>query len=115
MNIRNKILAEKFLSEIKIIIESNYILDREGNILLKVSKNQLRGQCNEMINEYAKEIGESEEQLRSYLLNTINNQLNEKDDDGIKFYKERKLVKEILLDEMNQSKDINKENDELER
>lgn len=115
MNNENRILVENFLSEIKIIVESNYMLDNDGKILLKVSKKQLKEQCKEMIKEYAKEIKEEDDDLRKHLLSVIDNQLKEEDDDAKKFYDERKLVKEILSENEKKSRKSSKENDEFER
>ena len=115
MNNENKILIEEFLSEIQAIIESNYLLDDDGNIILKVPKNLIREQCKEKIDEYAKEIGESDEEVRAYLLKVINTILTEEGERRI-FQKEHELVKQVLDvrdDESKKKTNIDKE--EMER
>lgn len=110
MKFENKILTENFFKKLEVLIESNYVLDRFDNIVLKIPKKDLRDQCNNLINEFADEIEESEEEIKEFILNMINNFLNNEKGTQDIFKGEHKLVRELLTDEKYKSQKDEKNN-----
>ena len=111
MKFENKVLTENFFKKLEALIESNYVLDKFDNIVLKIPKKDLRVQCNDLINEFADEIGESEEEIKEFLLNMVNNLINDKGAQNV-FYDEHKLVKELLT--QNNKEKNNNENKKID-
>ena len=115
MKFENKVLTGNFFKKLEALIESNYVLDKFDNIVLKIPKKDLRVQCNDLINEFADEIGESEEEIKELILNMINNFLNH--DKGRKnvFREEHKLVRELLTQSNKEKNNNENKKNDIER
>ena len=112
MKFENKVLTENFFKKLEALIESNYVLDKFDNIVLKIPKKDLRVQCNDLINEFADEIGESEEEIKEFLLKMVSNFLNNDIENKSVFEDEHKLVRELLTQKKKKkNNNENKEND----